>query len=361
MHKKCKVGQKFMILEDDKMCKIKSAIVLKDRIYMPFEHDHHTQMLEELGMKDDSEFPNFVRVEICPVDGDIYNHNLDNWKLSVDQDYRPDWFDADKADKDCKVKIQEWFDKHFIIDKEVERLESGIYRVKNSKIKVLGGNAKLLEMWGTSSVGEMWGTSSVGKMWGTSSVGEMWNTSSVGKMWGTSSVGEMWNTSSVGKMWGISSVGKMCDTSSVGDMCDTSSVGKMCDTSSVGDMCDTSSVGKMCDTSSVGGMWNTSSVGEMCDTSSVGKMCDTSSVGKMCDTSSVGKMWGTSSVGKMCDTSSVGKMYDTSSITIPHSKNVKIKSMHDNATIKDLSSDKPRIIIADDNDFEIVKHKEANK
>jgi len=58
------------------MCQVKSAIVLKDRIYMPFKHDHHSQMLEELGIKDDSRFPNFVRVEITPKDGDIWNHEM---------------------------------------------------------------------------------------------------------------------------------------------------------------------------------------------------------------------------------------------------------------------------------------------
>jgi hypothetical protein len=61
------------------MCRTKSGILLKDSVYMSFEHDHHTKMLEELGIKDDSAFPNFVRIEITPKDGDIFNHDLKNW------------------------------------------------------------------------------------------------------------------------------------------------------------------------------------------------------------------------------------------------------------------------------------------
>ena len=34
------------------MCKLKSAIILKDRIFVP-EYDSHSEMLEELGINDD--------------------------------------------------------------------------------------------------------------------------------------------------------------------------------------------------------------------------------------------------------------------------------------------------------------------
>jgi hypothetical protein len=68
------------------MCDFKSAIVLKDRVYVP-DHDSHETMLEELGIKDD--FANaskrFVRVELSPTDGNKAG-DVEDWKLKVDQD-----------------------------------------------------------------------------------------------------------------------------------------------------------------------------------------------------------------------------------------------------------------------------------
>ena len=49
------------------MCKLKSGIILKDRVYIP-DHDHHTQMLDELKIKDTRENAErlFVRAELLP-------------------------------------------------------------------------------------------------------------------------------------------------------------------------------------------------------------------------------------------------------------------------------------------------------
>ena len=58
------------------MCNFKSALVLKNKIFMPLDYDVHEQMIKELGLDDKTSSPNFVRVEITPIDGDIFNHNL---------------------------------------------------------------------------------------------------------------------------------------------------------------------------------------------------------------------------------------------------------------------------------------------
>ena len=89
------------------MCNLKSAIILKERIYCPLNHNHHSQMLEELNIKDTSCFPNFVRVEMTPIDYDIFNHDLTNWKLIVDQDFKPEWFDFNECEKRMKIQIME--------------------------------------------------------------------------------------------------------------------------------------------------------------------------------------------------------------------------------------------------------------
>ena len=49
------------------MCKLKSAIILKDRVFVP-DYDSHDKMLKELGIKDTRENAErlFVRAELSP-------------------------------------------------------------------------------------------------------------------------------------------------------------------------------------------------------------------------------------------------------------------------------------------------------
>lgn len=53
------------------MCQFKSAICLKDRVFVP-DYDSHSKMLEELHIEDDFVHASkvFVRVELVPEDGD---------------------------------------------------------------------------------------------------------------------------------------------------------------------------------------------------------------------------------------------------------------------------------------------------
>lgn len=93
------------------MCKLKSMIVLKDRIYCP-DHDHHQQMLDELGINDDylGASKTFVRVELSPANDDI-TIPVNEWLLRIDQDITPEWFDVgvygDRIDGWTFVKAEE--------------------------------------------------------------------------------------------------------------------------------------------------------------------------------------------------------------------------------------------------------------
>jgi hypothetical protein len=121
------------------MCQVKSAIVLKDRIYMPLDENSHNKMLEDLKIKDNSRTPNFVRIEYVPKDGDVFNHKPENWQLNVDQDYLPDWFVKEETEEQMKKKIHEWFNARFIIDQEVEKIESGLWYMKGGTIQSVRG------------------------------------------------------------------------------------------------------------------------------------------------------------------------------------------------------------------------------
>jgi hypothetical protein len=284
------------------MCQLKSAIVLKNKVFMPMDYDSHTEMLKELGIQDDylGASKKFVRVEIIPQDKDIFNHDLNNWKIHVDQDIMPEWFDSGDAEAACKEELKKWFIERFIVnDNSWKEYKNSRTWVKNSKIKTI--NSSVVAR-GNSSVVARDNSSVVA--WDNSSV-EAWDNSSV-EAWGNSSVVARGNSSVVAR-----------DNSSVVAW-DNSSVVARRDSSVVA--------------------WGNSSV----------VAWDNSSVVAW-DNSSV-VAWGNSSVVARGNSSVVA--WDNSSVVIPYSTKVNVKGVNDKATIKDLSG-KPKIIIA--NDFDIIK------
>lgn len=96
------------------MCQFKSALVLKDKIFLP-DYDGHDKMLQELGIEDN--FTNaskvFVRVELSPANGDIFS-DVGGWKLTVDQDILPDWWNENEYLFKLKALVSTWMQKHTI-------------------------------------------------------------------------------------------------------------------------------------------------------------------------------------------------------------------------------------------------------
>ena len=107
----------------------------------------------------------------------------------VDQDIIPDWFDKETHEKEFRESVCDWWRKHVLVDKKLEELKTGFYRLKRCEVKKLLNDVRV--MLGSSQVGKMCGSSQVGEMCGSSQVGEMWDSSQVGEMCGSSQVGEM--------------------------------------------------------------------------------------------------------------------------------------------------------------------------
>lgn len=102
------------------MCQFKSALVLKDKIFLP-DYDSHDKMLQELEIEDN--FTNaskvFVRVELSPTDGNIFS-DVDGWKLKVDQDILPEWWNEAERLPQLKELVETWMRKHTIYAGEHE-------------------------------------------------------------------------------------------------------------------------------------------------------------------------------------------------------------------------------------------------
>ena len=144
------------------MCQLKSGIILKNRVFVP-EYDSHTEMLEELGIKDDylGASKTFVRVELSPTDGDVFS-DIDTWELRVDQDIIPEWYDENTYKPQVVEAVKEWAKDHIHIGVDNLKIAAG----RNHYIK----DCKDVEIYGDATVENIYGNATVENICGSATV-----------------------------------------------------------------------------------------------------------------------------------------------------------------------------------------------
>ena len=125
------------------MCRFKSGIILKDRVFIP-DYDSHTKMLEELKIADteDNAKRLFVRAELMPPDNDVFTP-VTSWKYHVDQDILPDWYVAEVDEMRMREAVTAWAKEHIHIGEKIERIDSGTHWIKDCKVKDIRGSAEV--------------------------------------------------------------------------------------------------------------------------------------------------------------------------------------------------------------------------
>ena len=132
------------------MCKIKSMLLLEDRVYCPANTEHHGKMIEALGLRDDKLKASFVKVEITPPNGDFFKP-VEEWKYCVDQDNTPEWYIEEIDKKRAYEALAEWAKEHiFIAKNDFEISRNGYFYLKDCKNVKLYGNSTS-KHWGNST------------------------------------------------------------------------------------------------------------------------------------------------------------------------------------------------------------------
>ena len=134
------------------MCRFKSGLILKDRVFVP-NGDSHTDMLEELEIEDTERNASnlFVRAELYPEDDDIFS-DIDTWKFKVDQDILPSWFVSEYDEQRMRDAVREWAKDHIFVGRVNLEFESKTnLRFKNCKWIKLRGNSEAC-FYGNSGV-----------------------------------------------------------------------------------------------------------------------------------------------------------------------------------------------------------------
>ncbi len=237
------------------MCQLKSAIILKDRVFVP-DYDSHQKMLEELGIEDTRENASrvFVRAELLPPNGDVFT-DIATWTYRVDQDILPDWYveEYDKSRMVDAVKVWAQDRIHIGVDGLVINSGAGHY-IKDCHDVVIGGSASVKYICGSASVKCIDGSASVeciGDSASVESIGAsalveyICDSVSVQCIDGSASVECIGGSASVKCIGGSASVECIDGSASVKSICGSASVKYIRDSVSVKYICGSASVKKV--------------------------------------------------------------------------------------------------------------------
>lgn len=146
------------------MCRFKSGIILKDRVFIP-DYDSHTEMLEELKIADteDNAKRLFVRAELVPQDDDVFTP-VASWKYHVDQDILPDWYVTEVDEMRMREAVTEWAKEHIHIGEKIERIDSGTHWIKDCEVGNICGSAEVEYICDSANVGSICGSAEVGRI-----------------------------------------------------------------------------------------------------------------------------------------------------------------------------------------------------
>ena len=237
------------------MCQFKSGVILKNNVKIAEgADDSHSNLLESLGIEDNyiNATKMFVRAELVPKNGAWWispKEEPDKWEFIVDQDIVPGWFDDTEYEQRFREAVCAWWDEHIFVDRVIDELNSGYYRLKRCEVKKLCKD--VVVMLGSSTVQRMYDSSTVQRMLDNSTVQEMHDNSVVQRMYDSSTVQEIYDNSTVRRMYGSSTVQRMHGSSTVQEMCGSSTVQRMHGSSTVQRMHDSSTVQRMHDSSTV--------------------------------------------------------------------------------------------------------------
>ena len=162
---------------------------MKNRVVVP-EYDSHTEMLEELGIKDDylGASKTFVRVELSPADGDVFS-DIDTWKLTVDQDITPEWYDEDTYKPQVVEAVKEWAKDHIHVGIDNLKISAGKnHYIKDCKDVRIYGSATVKYICGSATVEYICDSATVEYIYGSATVEYIYVSATVKYIYGSATV-----------------------------------------------------------------------------------------------------------------------------------------------------------------------------
>ena len=252
------------------MSKLKSAIILKDRIFMP-DYDSHSKMLEELGITDDyiNASKVFVRAELVPENGDAFS-DIDNWKFSVDQDITPEWFDPKDYAERMKNIVKEWANTHIFIGQNDLKISHGenifikdcndVVICGNAMVEYICGNATVKRICDKATVKNICGSATVEYICGNATVGNIFSNAMVEYIYGSATVENICGKATVKYIRGNATVEYIYDSATVEYIYGKATVENISDNATVENICGNATVENICCNATVENIYGNATV-----------------------------------------------------------------------------------------------------
>ena len=248
------------------MCKLKSAIILKDKIFMP-DYDSHSEMLEELKITDDyfNASKVFVRAELSPKNEDVFS-DIDDWKFSVDQDITPEWFDEKDCAERMRNTVKEWAKTHIFIGQNDLKISHGenIF-IKDCKNVDIRGNATVKHICGNATVESICDNATVEYICGKATVKYIYGNATVKHICGNATVKYICGKATVKYIYGNATVKNIYGNATVENICDNATVKSICDNATVNNIYGNATVKNIYDDATVKNIYGNATVKNIYD------------------------------------------------------------------------------------------------
>ena len=270
------------------MCKLKSAIILKDKIFMP-DYGSHSKMLEELGITDDyiNASKVFVRAELSPADGDIFS-NIDSWEFSVDQDITPEWFDEKDCAERMRNTVKEWANTHIFIGQNKLKISHG----ENIFIK----DCKNVDIRGNATVKHICGNATVESICDNAMVEYIYGNATVKNIYGNATVESICDNAMVEYIYGKATVKYIYGNATVESICDNATVEYICDNATVNNIYGNATVKNIYGNATVKNIYGNATIKSICDNATVNNIYDNATVKNIYDDAMVENIYGNATV-----------------------------------------------------------------
>ena len=112
------------------MCEFFSCIVKKDgSVVWDKNVDSHEEIIEKFKLDaNNHETKQYVRIEVTAKDCDVFNHDIKNWKIKIDDSTIPAWYERQQTtlyEKNIFKALKQCFKEIFVIKRVGVTLSEG--------------------------------------------------------------------------------------------------------------------------------------------------------------------------------------------------------------------------------------------
>ena len=211
------------------MCKLKSAIILKDRVFIP-DYNHHSPMLEELGIEDSLTNAErlFVRAELSPKNGDVFSP-IDTWIFTVDQDVRPDWFVESYEKERMVTAVKEWAKGRIHIGVDGLKINSGYdHYIKDCTNVEVFGSAGIKRVCGSASINGVCGSARINEVYDSARINYVCDRASIDYVGDSASINYVGDWARITYVGGSASINRVCGSVMISNVGDRASINRVC-------------------------------------------------------------------------------------------------------------------------------------